>query len=91
MQLHFATSLYPDWKTVQDGAIDFSPEAAPQALNLQQPAVSYVPYDLQLNHSVAESFFRDPGLREAFGWSITEEMIHFFAAIPEYYSDAKDL
>ncbi|MDZ7543352.1 hypothetical protein GNF83_19670, partial [Clostridium perfringens] len=57
MQLCFTTSIYPNMKTVRIGEVDFSSDAAPLALNLQQPAVSYINYNVDLNRSVAESFF----------------------------------
>ncbi|MGC5772012.1 linear amide C-N hydrolase [Paenibacillus pabuli] len=90
MQLHFATSIYPDLKTVRIGEVDFSSDAAPLALNLQQPDVSFINYNADLNRRVAESFFRDPVLTKAFGWSITDDMIDFFASFPEKFPTSLD-
>ncbi|MCR8641726.1 linear amide C-N hydrolase [Paenibacillus sp. N1-5-1-14] len=85
MQLHFATSIYPELKTVRINEVDFSSVAVPVALNLQQPAVSYINYNLDLNRMVAGSFFRDPILTKAFDWRITDEMIDFIASFPDHF------
>ncbi|HBU82391.1 MULTISPECIES: linear amide C-N hydrolase [Paenibacillus] len=90
MQLHFTTSIYPDLKTVRMGEVDFSSDAAPLALNLQQRAVSYINYNVDLNRRIAESFFRDPVLTTAFGWRITEDMIDFFASFPDKFPKTLD-
>lgn len=91
LQLHFATSINPDLKTVRIGEVDFSSNAAPLALNLQQPTVSYINYNVDLNRRVAESFFRDPVLTKAFGWSITDDMIDFIASYPDHFPKTLDL
>lgn len=90
MQLHFTTSIYPDMKTVRIGEVDFSSDAAPLALNLQLPSVSYINYNVDLNRRVAESFFKDPVLTKAFGWKITDDMIDFFASFPDKFPKALD-
>ncbi|WP_158606890.1 linear amide C-N hydrolase [Paenibacillus ginsengarvi] len=90
-QLHFATSIYPDLKTVRMSEVDFSSDAVPLALNLQQPAVSYMNYNADLNRRVAESFFREPVLTKAFGWSITDDMIDFIASFPDRFPKAADV
>jgi len=90
MQLHFATSIYPDMKTVRIGALDFSSDAAPLALNLQKPAVSYINFNVEMNRRVAESFFRDPVLTKTFGWRITDDMIDYFASFPDEFLNKLD-
>ncbi|RXZ77622.1 linear amide C-N hydrolase [Paenibacillaceae bacterium] len=88
MQLHFATSIYPDLKTVRMGEVNFSSDAAPLALNLQQPDVDYINYNVDLNRRIAEAFFRNPVLTEAFGWNITDDMIDFFASFPDKFPES---
>lgn len=88
MQLHFTTSSHPNMKTVQMGEINFSSEAAPLVLNLQQPTVSFTRYSVDLNYRIAKSFFRDPILTEVFGQQITDDMIDFFASFPDKFSKA---
>lgn len=87
MQLHFSTRVYPDLKTVRISELDFSSDAVPLALNLQQQDVIYSKYNEKLNRSVVESFFRNPILMEAFGSSITDDMIDFFALFPDSFSN----
>ena len=91
MQLHYATSIYPDLKTVRISEVDFSSDAATLALNLQQPGVSFINYNVDLNRRIAESFFRDPVLTKAFGWSITDDMIDFFASFPDKFPKSLDI
>lgn len=91
LQLHFATSIHPDFKTIRIVDVDFSSDAAPLALNIQHPDISFINYNVDLNRRIAESFFKDPDLTKAFGWSITEDMIDFFASFPDRFPKALDL
>ncbi|MCI3919228.1 linear amide C-N hydrolase [Paenibacillus sp. TRM 82003] len=89
-QLFFTSGQCPDMKTIRLQELDFSPCASTIAINLQESAVEGRPqmmrYETGLNRKVAESFFRDPILTEAFKWNISDEMIDFFAAFPNQFA-----
>jgi hypothetical protein len=90
MELHFSSSRFPGQETIRLNKLDFSPEVLPMVLDLQQHMngaceESFTAYNTGLNRTIAEGFFRNPLLTEAFGWEISEEMIDFMASFPDYY------
>ncbi|RJE83936.1 linear amide C-N hydrolase [Paenibacillus sp. 1011MAR3C5] len=94
-RLYFRTKRYPALKRIEMTHLDFSPGARTLALDLHQPEEGdrgshLMPYDQSLNFRVVQSFFRDPVLTEAFGWSLSDEMLEFLSAIPDSYEEAAE-
>ncbi|MFP4976554.1 linear amide C-N hydrolase [Paenibacillus sp. CN-4] len=87
LEIHFLSVRCPGVNRLRLLDLDFSAESR-MAVNLQQSAAGspvLETYTADLNRKVAESFFRDPVLTEAFGWTISGEMIGYLGEYPETF------
>ncbi|WP_019638878.1 linear amide C-N hydrolase [Paenibacillus fonticola] len=90
LELHFLSNRYPERKVIRLKELDFSLQSNAKVLDLHQRDGGvlndcFEQYNSKMNRIVVDSFFRNPVLTEAFGWTITEEMINFTASFPDQY------
>ncbi|MFP7288102.1 linear amide C-N hydrolase [Shouchella clausii] len=85
--IHFSSNRCPEVKWLLLHELDFS-SGSRTAVNLQQSTAGrpvIETYTADLNRKVAEGFFRDPVLTEAFGWTISGEMIGYLGDYPDTF------
>ncbi|MFC7679056.1 carcinine hydrolase/isopenicillin-N N-acyltransferase family protein [Paenibacillus sp. GCM10028914] len=89
-EVHFLTNRHQQRTIICFEELDFSLDSDAKVLDLQQSDGGYCNerfevYTANINRKVVESFFNNPVFTEAFGWTITEEMITFMASFPDMY------
>ncbi|WP_258199556.1 linear amide C-N hydrolase [Paenibacillus endoradicis] len=95
LELHFLSNQYPERKVIRLKELDFSLHSSAKVIDLHQLDHGicndrFEEYNSSMNRIVVESFFQDPVLTEAFGWTITEEMINFLASFPDLYQSGDE-
>ncbi len=90
LQIHMATSLDSNRRSISFTDFDFTNNTRAQATDLQGLCstgenVKFEEYTTDFNYQAVHSFFRDPLLTSYFQWKITDEMIHYLAHYPESF------